>query len=196
MVKICTKITLGLLSILLLLFIGCKKKATSSVSVKVGQTYGGGVVAYILQSNDPGYDPNVQHGLITSEEDLPIGYSWVNGTYIFTGAVDTSIGTGISNTNKIVSMIGTGPYAALACKNYSGGGYKDWFLPSLGELHRLFLNKEKIGGFGTGTVSRPYWSSTDIAGGNRGASYVEFGNGAKNGGDKNTVMRVRPVRSF
>lgn len=196
MIKNRTKFTIGLLSILLPLFIGCKKKAPSSVTVKVGQAYGGGVVAYILQSNDPGYDPNVQHGLITSEADLPIGYPWLNNTYIFTGATDTAIGSGAANTNTIIKSVGDGSYAALACRNYSGGGYKDWFLPSLGELHRLFLNKDKIGGFGTGTVSRPYWSSTDIAGGNMGASYVEFGNGAKNGGEKRTVMRVRPVRSF
>lgn len=34
-----------------------------------GDNYNGGIVGYILQGGDPGYDPNVQHGLIVAPFD-------------------------------------------------------------------------------------------------------------------------------
>ncbi len=39
--------------------------------VKVGDTYGAGMVVYILQPGDPGYKPNEQHGLVAARQDLP-----------------------------------------------------------------------------------------------------------------------------
>jgi hypothetical protein len=37
-------------------------------------------------------------------------------------------------------------------------GYKDWFLPSIDELHKLHQNKTVIGGFANVT----YWSSSEF----------------------------------
>lgn len=59
------------------------------------------------------------------------------------GMVDTSVvttsGTGALNTNNIISTYGgdTTTYAAGICSDYAGGGYTDWYLPSLLELDAM-----------------------------------------------------------
>ncbi|MBU4510125.1 Ig-like domain-containing protein [bacterium] len=48
--------------------------------VAVGDSYGGGIVAYILVNGDTGYDPSVQHGLIAATADQSTRIQWYNGS--------------------------------------------------------------------------------------------------------------------
>jgi hypothetical protein len=177
---------------------------TANTPFSIGTAYGGGVIAYILQPDDPGYDANLLHGLIAATVDINGGAAWIDAGagYSATGAVATAIGTGLANTNSIINNQGAGTYAAKICHDYSDGTYHDWYLPSEEELIKLYLNRVAIGGLGgTSTLSRPYWSSTDYtpqtpAVVSAGARYIEFGNGAHNGGDKRSIFNVRPVRTF
>jgi hypothetical protein len=57
--------------------------ANTMATVTIGQAALGGKIAYILQSGDPGYDPNVQHGLVATTADISTGVDWgCSGTAI------------------------------------------------------------------------------------------------------------------
>ncbi|MBL7692959.1 MAG: DUF1566 domain-containing protein [Flavipsychrobacter sp.] len=166
-------------------------EVTGPVSYTIGERYGGGVIAYVLQFGDPGYDAGVKHGLIAYTEDwgtTPL--VWYNGAMMVTGATGTALGTGSANTGTIVAIQGTGSNAAAECLRLVRAGYDDWYLPSKNELNRMYQHKAAIGGFGTGS----YWSSSEIDADN--AWSQEFGTGTTASDNKAKQCTVRPVRSF
>jgi hypothetical protein len=166
-----------------------------SVVYTIGQSALGGIIAYILQSGDPGYDANTQHGLIAAASDQSTGIRWYNGTYgISTGATGTAIGTGLSNTNTIITSQGATAtsYAAGLARAYTGGGYTDWYLPSKDELAQLYNNRVAIGGFSGSNVN--YWSSSEINGFN--AWVYAFALATQGSNPKDNINYVRAIRSF
>lgn len=177
----------------------------------LGEKYGGGVIFYILQPGDPGYDAGKQHGLIAAKQDLqvigsvgmPGMYFWSNGqkvssisndyAYVQIFNTSTLIGQGAENTKKILAKYpaATNPaIAAAVASAYNGGGFKDWYLPSKEELNKLYLNKALVGGF----TDYDYWSSTENSALN---AWVQlFANGYQYIDNKMDADCVRPVRSF
>ena len=125
--------------------------------LKVGDSYGGGIVAYLFVEGDTGYDANKQHGLIAAAADQSTGIAWSNITNTLIGTTGTAIGTGQANTTAIVGQAGCASGAAKLCDDLTLNTYSDWFLPSKDELHKLYLNKDAIGGFTT----YYYWSSSE-----------------------------------
>jgi len=162
-----------------------------TTTLTVGTSYGGGEIAYILQSGDPGYDPAVQHGLIAATSDQSTGVVWdPAGSPGFAAAGGTGIGTGKVNTDNILNETNYSATAARIARSYSGGGFTDWYLPSKDELNKLYINRLAIGGF----ASAGYWSSSEY--GASSAWYQDFYSGFQGNEYKGNTCRVRAVRAF
>ncbi len=152
----------------------------STLDFAIGLSYQGGVIFYINGTGN--------HGMIAAPMDLT-GEGWgCYGTYI--GGTLTGIGTGQNNTGAIVMGCSDVDFAAKTCYELVLNGYSDWYLPSLDELNLMYINQAAIGGFST----FGYWSSTQVSATT--AYYQGFANGTQYVGNKSSIVRVRPIRSF
>jgi hypothetical protein len=162
----------------------------------LGMSYQGGIIFYILQSGDNGYVAGQTHGLIaaTSDQSSGIGVKW-SDYYTAIGTLSETIGTGSANTTNIInSPIGNSTnYAAGLARAYRGGGYNDWYVPSINELNELYNSRSYFVGnssFSDGI----YWSSSEFA------DWAAFTRGLVGGGDgvrsRGETHILRAIRSF
>ncbi len=174
----------------------------ASRALTVGDFYQGGIVAYLSGSGDPAA---IGKGLIASETTIG-AIRWYNGRDVLVGVNSGEhelLGAGLTNTNKIITEQGatSTSYAAGLARAHNGGGKTDWFLPSLYELQKLYVNRVSIGGFDAVN----YWSSSESSqlwGNSNGwsaeyhASVIAFWNGTFYVCTKDSNDLVRAVRYF
>jgi len=147
----------------------------------IGESFGGGIIFYI--------DGTGQHGLISATTDQCEGKWGCYGTLI--GGTSPAIGTGQANTTAILNGCSEADIAARICDDLVLNGYSDWFLPSIGELNQMYLQRNLIGGF----IDAYYWSSTEYD------DYYAWGQTFYGGyyssfGIKDATLWVRSVRRF
>ena len=158
--------------------------STCSSTYCIGQSYQGGVIAYI--------DGTGLHGLIAAPSDQSTGAEW-GCLLTVIGGTSTVFGTGQANTTLIVNTCLTAGIAARLCNDLVLSGYTDWFLPSKDELNKLYINQSAIGGF----ASNWYWSSSEVAGAETDFIWQQFFvNGNQGYTFKSTPRYVRAVRTF
>jgi hypothetical protein len=168
----------------------CTLKITVRAPLAIGQSYEGGIIAYLFQTGVPGYIVGEIHGLIVAPNDQG-SVRWHNGSFSVTGAISTALGSGAANTVTIVAAQGIGSYAAQLCNDLILSGYSDWYLPSKDELAKLCSNQSTIGGF----AANWYWSSSEI---NSTFAWLQnFSSGIQGSGiSKGNVYPIRAVRLF
>ena len=176
-------------------WVGTESESTTTTAAQKTYNIGdpgpaGGYIFYV----NPNYEQVGWRYLEAAPYDQQnggIASQWYNGNYINIGSIQTSVGSGKSNTEKIIATQGEGNYAAWRCKDISINGYNDWFLPSKDELDLINKNlvSKGIGGF----VEDCYWSSSEVDGNDAWGQYLQHHQYTSN---KRNNMRVRAVRAF
>lgn len=122
----------------------------------IGELYGGGIIVGMWK-----YPSNVSNYLIMSLEDISSSTTWSNITNLSSTA--TSEHNGSSNTTAIMAQSGHVSSAAKLCDDYVGGGFTDWYLPSITELNLAFNAAQSINTImNTNILRESYWSSTEV----------------------------------
>ena len=161
----------------------------------LGNFYQGGIIFYLLQPGDPGYDANTPHGLIAAIEDQGNNnVKWDQFVYSEIPGINDGIGYGSANTTLIINSIGSSTnFAAGLARAYRGGGYSDWYVPSLNELNQLYVNRSYFTGSAAFT-STAYWSSSQFA--NWAAIVQDLNAGWTQGRNRGDLASLRAIRSF
>lgn len=166
---------------------------------EIGDYDHGGVVFWVNPTDNT-------KGLVCAVTDQSTGVRWDNPTGPATTAPGTSLnlGTGLSNTNIIIAHEGGDQttYAAGIARTYNGGGFTDWFLPSVDEVAEMNMNQTVINTVSTnngGTIlPNQLWTSSKF---DSTIESVYLYNLVLGGGGPNGVLpinsrRVRAVRAF
>lgn len=176
-------------------------------NIVIGSFVGGGIVFYLADTpTDLDGDGDLDIGLVCAIEDQGIK-PWRNLVAIQTGANETGIGYGASNTRLIIEMQGdtSTDYAAGFASAYNGGGFTDWFLPSIDELvemnnNETIINDRSVVNGGSAFESGFRWSSSQDSDDRR-VWNMSFGfncstcNGVQIKNSSNTY-NVRAIRAF
>ena len=153
----------------------------------------GGLIFYVKEG---GYSDGWMYLEAAPASTEWTGKEWGSyGTLI--GGTKEGIGTGQSNTTKIVTWLNshseTGRAAQL-CDALVYGGYSDWFLPSLDELYLMYANL-KVYGVGGFVAVAYYWSSSEHDALHAWHQYFTYGD--QDVSNKNHILlQVRAIRAF
>ncbi len=171
---------------------GSQQEFTTKRTIAVGDTFGGGIVAYILEAGDIGYVQGEQHGIIVSEihpinQRVEYGscgsglsYPEYQSNIMVLDSTKTQrrLLSAIHNMNLINNSCSNISSVTYYVNNWMYNGYSDWVVPSLDDLYAIKSNQSIINNsldinhqLKTGGVQ--YWSSTTY--GQFGVFQVSFG---------------------
>jgi len=174
--------------------------------VSTGSPTGG--LCHYLEVAPSGWNTGSDPGKIwaNSNTDLSI----TNEASVYNNIL--AVGLGYQNSITIVDAGNNTTSAAGAARAYTGGSKSDWYLPTATELNLLCqwargvspsvttacsggtLNSDAYGADLAGFATEYYWSSSEISGGRVWWQY--FNGGEQGQGDRDELLRVRPIRAF
>jgi hypothetical protein len=160
---------------------------------EIGAQIGGGIVVAVF--NQSGVNKALVASLTNLSTSLPYTIPAFQTTLI--GATAQSTSDGLTNTNAIIAQTllpASTSYAAGIARLFAGGGFSDWYLPSVFELNMCYNSAaiiNKVLGV-NGFSNSSYWSSNE-AGANISRT-VDFFSGAYGTSNKSFVFYVRAVR--
>lgn len=161
--------------------------------VQVGERMGtDGIVGYILQEGDDGYDPSVQHGLIVRIDAFGDAFQWYCDEDLYLAEAYSEM-DGLANSKAIKEKCGNSLPPATQC--LAVGEEDEWYLPSMMELSKINLSIGSLAGI----QKAKYWSSTIIQGTTPTQAYaVDFSenNGNAVGTPTNEAHYYFPVKKF
>ena len=170
--------------------------------VYIGQVYGGGIIAYILQEGDSGYEAGKVKGLIAAASNQSSGTYWHSSNDGSIGTTATGLGTGNANTAAIVGVYTTESNAAKICSDLVLNEKSDWYLPSKDELDKLYYNistgsttANNIGNFDT-SEGDGYWSSSESSLDKAWGRRFDINDGSLSVVKNYSTGHVRAIRSF
>ena len=118
------------------------------------------------------------------------------GDWVSISGLSSNIGTGRRNTALILATDGLAP-AALACRNYTGGGQNDWYLPNMNEIIEVATQGSYLTGL---TMNTHRWSSSQFSAMHVNALYYDGPHAYTSGNfmldNKSVTYPVRPIRVF
>jgi hypothetical protein len=161
-------------------------------NTNIGKLLGGGIVVAEWDEN------GVKKALVASLTNLSTSLPWTIPAFQSTLIGPTAQNyNGLDNTNAIIAQTllpATTAYAAGIARLYLGGGFNDWYLPSLLELNMCFNSAAIVNrvlgtnGFANGT----YWSSTETN--STSARRILFSDSAVLSSSKPGTSNVRAIR--
>jgi hypothetical protein len=123
----------------------------------IGELYGGGIIVAMWY-----YPKTIFNYLIMSLEDISGPVAWSNINNAVSNA--QSDFDGISNTTNIISQSGHISSAAKLCDDYTGGGFTDWYLPSVFEMNQAYNAGSIVDTvLGSDLLTGSYWTSTEVS---------------------------------
>ena len=178
---------------------------TLTVPIQVlgyGSVYQGG---YVFAIDDTTSDTGSVGGKVAALSDASTALAW-GGLGTATGA--SSLSDGQTNTATIVTVLGTGTYAAYAC-TLPDHGYNDWYLPAICEMdtapgcpasgQTMQLNLVNRGNVGALSGNND-WSSYEFPGSPTNGAWEESfaiaGGNAQSVARKSLPLHVRCVRQL
>jgi len=140
-----------------------------------------------------------QKYLVVDTQDLSSGSVWSDVTNVEIGSSAQSRWNGSGNTTAITTQPGATTGAAFLCEGSTNNEKSDWYLPSIGELVKIWDNQYEVSkgledASGNWFDSALYWSSMEFDSST--AWYFLFYNGTSDYSNKGFTFYVRAVRQF